>query len=127
MTIKTCVKLNIVVFVLICGILLKKGIGEKRMNSKIDMSIPAQVCCVTDTDGTIHPKWIRFKDENEGIITIQNLEILKEHTDAIWNNFLCSALMYGQIQKFILCYNYGRHKWTIEYRANETDRKYLLE
>lgn len=66
------------------------------MNSKIDMSIPAQVCCVTDTDGTIHPKWIRFKDENEGIITIQNLEILKEHTDAIWNNFLCSALMYGQ-------------------------------
>lgn len=96
------------------------------MNPNKDMSIPVQVCSVTDTDGTIHPKWIRFKNENEELIAIQNLEIIKTHSDAVWNNFLCLSPMYGQKQQFILCYNYGRHKWTIEYRKDEKDRRYLL-
>lgn len=91
-------------------------------------SFPAQVASITDTDGTIHPQWFRFKNSDGELITIKNFRIKRESPDSnlIGKNFLCVSAVYGQEQEFFLCYNYSRHTWTIEYRTTEQERQYLL-
>lgn len=65
-------------------------------------SFPAQVASITDTDGTIHPQWFRFKNSDGELITIRNLRIKRESPDSnlIGKNFLCVSAVYGQEQEF---------------------------
>lgn len=91
-------------------------------------SFPAQVCAVFDTDGTMHPQWVRFKNADDEIITLQNFIILRENSnfDKIWKNFLCTSKTIRDGKEFFLCYNYTRHVWEIEYNVSLDRKKYLL-
>lgn len=103
-------------------------IGDPDDMQNENTSFPAQVASITDTDGTIHPQWFRFKNSDGELITIKNFRIKRESPDSnlIGKNFLCVSALYGQEQEFFLCYNYSRHTWTIEYRTTEQERQYLL-
>ena len=42
---------------------------------------PAQVCTVTDTDGTIHPVWVKYQDPEDGLVAIKINEVKKQSPD----------------------------------------------
>lgn len=90
------------------------------------LSIPAQVFSVTDTNGSITPIRVRFKNTHEEIETYNKIEILKLNMKQMHASYLCSTVQYGRILKFVLCYNYARHTWTIELRNTAEEYNYIL-
>lgn len=93
-----------------------------------NISFPAQVAAVFDTDGKIHPKWLRFRNSLGEIVFLNNLTIEQEGSDAhaLHKNFLCSAYLYGRKQTFCLCYRMNSKTWSVEYRSSEKEYLYLL-
>ena len=93
-----------------------------------NISFPAQVAAVFDTDGKIHPKWLRFRNSLGEIVFLNNLTIEQEGSNAhaLHKNFLCSAYLYGRKQTFCLCYRMNSKTWSVEYRSSEKEYRYLL-
>lgn len=82
------------------------------------LSIPAQVFSVTDTNGNITPIHVRFKNTQD--------EILKPNMKQMHASYLCSTVQYDRVLKFVLCYNYARHTWTIEFRDTAEEYNYII-
>ena len=91
-------------------------------------SYPAQVSAVFDTNGQIHPLWCKFKNEHGEIITISNLEILKENSkvERTHRNYLCRAIVYARPCRFCLSYNMYTNSWSVEVRSSEREYRYLV-
>lgn len=90
------------------------------------LSIPAQVFSVTDTNGNIIPIHVRFRNTQDEIETYNKIEILKPNMKQMHASYLCSTVQYNSVLKFVLCYNYARHTWTIEFRNTAEEYNYIL-
>lgn len=91
-------------------------------------SFPAQVSAVFDTNGDIHPRWVKFENEQGEIVKINQIEVMKENPkeDKISRNYLCRAYVYNQPKRFCLCYNMYFHSWSVEVRSSEKDYRFLV-
>ena len=85
------------------------------------INIPAQVISITDTDGSVTPLRVRFKDPASG-----EINVIKRSDKQMDVNFLCSVRQYNREIKFYLGYNYSRHVWTIQVRDTKEEYDYLL-
>ena len=91
------------------------------------INIPAQVISITDTDGSVTPLRVRFKDPASGEIrTYSEVNVIKRSDKQMDVNFLCSVRQYNREIKFYLGYNYSRHVWTIQVRDTREEYDYLL-
>lgn len=90
------------------------------------ISLKTQVMSVTDTDGTITPLRVRFQNTLGEIVTYDKIKVLKRNDKALDASFLCSTIQYNKTIKFVICYNYSRHVWTIEIRGTEEEYNYIL-
>lgn len=66
-----------------------------------NISFPAQVAAVFDTDGKIHPKWLRFRNSLGEIVFLNNLTIEQEGSDAMLYTKTSYALL--------ICMDASRH------------------
>ena len=85
------------------------------------INIPAQVISITDTDGSVTPLRVRFKDP-----AYSEVNVIKRSDKQMDVNFLCSVRQYNREIKFYLGYNYSRHVWTIQVRDTKEEYDYLL-
>ena len=91
------------------------------------INIPAQVISITDTDGSVTPLRVRFKDPASGEIqTYSEVNVIKRSDKQMDVNFLCSVRQYNREINFYLGYNYSRHVWTIQVRDTKEEYDYLL-
>lgn len=91
-------------------------------------NLPAQVCSVMDTDGQIHPRWVRFRNYDGRVISAKILRVVKESSDRnnFYKSFLCTTEQYGQEQKFCLTYKFQEHNWIVRLCSNEEEYNYIL-
>ena len=69
------------------------------------INIPAQVISITDTDGSVTPLRVRFKDPASGEIqTYSEVNVIKRSDKQMDVNFLCSVRQYNREIKFYLGY-----------------------
>ena len=68
------------------------------------INIPAQVISITDTDGSVTPLRVRFKDPASGEIqTYSEVNVIKRSDKQMDVNFLCSVRQYNREIKFPPC------------------------
>ncbi len=89
---------------------------------------PAQVCTVTDTDGTIHPVWVKYQDPEDGLVAIKINEVKKQSPDYMKSvkSFLCTGVMHKRLLLFCLCYSYSSRRWTIEFRTDPEEYNRII-
>lgn len=91
------------------------------------INIPAQVISITDTDGSVTPLRVRFKDPISGEIqTYSEISVVRRNDKQMDVNFLCSTTQHNRENRFYVGYNYSRHVWTIQVRNTKEEYDYLL-
>lgn len=78
------------------------------------MNIPVQVISCTDTDGKITPMRFRFVNEQEELVTIENLTVCRRAENMSILSFVCETTMEGRKSEFTLVYRIRDHIWFLQ-------------